>query len=108
MRVFTILFSIYFLALALHPCSDGHDIAIDEKVKTFVTEHHDHDHDTSHDTCSPLCMCQCCNTPVIVKNTSESVVIWNHSYIDKGNITFTGVIFNSAFYDNIWQPPRNV
>jgi hypothetical protein len=63
MKIFVILFSIYFLALSVMPCTDACDINISNSSKSEFTKI-SNDQTNCKDVCSPFCSCACCHTVV--------------------------------------------
>lgn len=62
MKIFTLIFSFYLLALNFAPCSDTNvDSSEDStQIEFSQSDTGDHDHNLL-DTCSPFCHCHCCH-----------------------------------------------
>lgn len=63
MKFFCHIFSLYFLALSLMPCTDIHATngsTSDELANFYTDNHSDCPHETGNDHCSPFCTCSCC------------------------------------------------
>ena len=105
MKFFTLIFSIYILALSVMPCSDVHNVCNTKKSKTELTQTHNHQQDQD-DNCSPFCTCACCSTSVVsldfvpfqIKKTTEFSITQKH--------TIRNFSFVTNFFGNIWQPPK--
>lgn len=98
-KTIKILLSLYFLLLACIPCVDA-EVA----HKTQTTEQHSGDE--HHDLCPPFCTCNCCGTLVI-----SQLNVVSYSFVKPHPIPQTQTpeyqsVFLSAFFGNIWQPPK--
>jgi len=103
-KLFTLIFSFYLLALAVLPCSDKEDCKYmgSEQTTFSTTDHSDHEQDTEH--CSPFCMCACCGQTcgfiyyqtdlgLNFPTTSQKIVVYQSSFVSE--VSFS-----------IWQPPK--
>ena len=99
-KIFHILFSIYFIALVVVPCSDKDDCDEVNSTQVSQTTHHE---DRSNEVCSPFCVCSCCAAHFLVKEfrpTLNQIAIISTVYtIHKESKT-------SAAITSIWQPPK--
>lgn len=91
--------------LAAMPCSDmGVDLTPDF---TKIEKSNGHaSHSDGSDFCSPLCICNCCGTPIL--SFTFNVVFQNLtiSQISKTPISTYKTPLFSNFYGSIWQPPQ--
>lgn len=65
MKPLAFILSILLLGLSVAPCADETN-ADDVKV-SYQDTGTDHDHNGPEDLCSPLCVCHCCHSHVIVQ-----------------------------------------
>ena len=69
-KAITFVLALFFLGLSLAPCSDA---AIQESdIAMVVNGDTQSDHDTSSDLCSPLCVCHCCHSHLVVQQIELS------------------------------------
>jgi hypothetical protein len=103
-KLFTLIFSFYLLALAVMPCSDMEDCNYPSADQsTFATtDHSDHDSDT--ENCSPFCMCACCGQSIT--NIFYPTALYNPTPVVKQDIPIYNASFISEVYLSIWQPPK--
>lgn len=102
--ILTYLCSLYFLLLAVMPCTDYSACAEDFTTTIALQENASHDHsDPTSDICSPLCVCDCCGISVL----QPSLIVFNSTTaiygVDKKDVISTDV--ETPFF-SIWQPPR--
>lgn len=104
MKWIAIILSVWFLGIAAVPCSDTVDFCYDNQPETVsaATHHHLLDFD---EFCSPLCVCSCCGATVTLKLISPDSEILELGPID-GEISSFSPLYLSAYYGNIWQPPK--
>jgi len=100
-KLFTILFSMYVLALSFAPCAD--ELECNEIYPT-ESSHSKHTHEK--ENCTPFCICACCGQHVVNKfnyftpqNKIKTAVIEEYKVI-------VNQTFISQFNANIWQPPK--
>ena len=103
-KVFTLIFSFYILALSCMPCSDKDDCNyMSADQSTFATtDHSDHDSDT--ENCSPFCMCACCGQSFSSSFASYSLAL--HVPVSLDKFPIYNASFVSEVYLSIWQPPK--
>lgn len=103
-KLFTLIFSFYLLALAVMPCSDKEDCKYPSTDQsTFATtDHSDHDSDTEH--CPPFCMCACCGQSFNCSFVSYSLSL--HIPVSVEKFPIYNASFVSEVYLSIWQPPK--
>ncbi|MCO5278958.1 MAG: hypothetical protein M9911_13300 [Saprospiraceae bacterium] len=104
MKIFLLIFSLYFLALTIMPCKDMHLSKSSSETVTFQLESK-----SNHlpiDNCSPFCMCNCCGAFFVLK-THENILslpIWRKLVSEQSS--FKDINFISSYKDFIWQPPK--
>lgn len=107
MNILRLLFTIYFAALSVMPCSDSKAQLKSEEInKTFNLTQDSHSKDEG-DVCSPLCICNCCQI-TITSFKAEAILNFPKkvkSYYSK-KILFQKNDFAYLVYDQIWQPPK--
>jgi len=104
MNSFIYILSIILLSISVLPCTDGMDSHAHDLT---VIEHQDCDHNTEKNEkdCSPLCVCDCCNTNLIIqqdvnffrKQIAEIFTPSKEVYSD---------LYVQAFASKIFQPPK--
>lgn len=105
MKVFLLMFGIYFLFLAVLPCSDRHHNFQNEMIKKEISHHHDHDSDNI-DLCSPFCVCACCSISIAFLHNFFACLPLKPLLLSKEKyLIFTNNI-TSVLRGDIWQPPR--
>ena len=102
---FTILFSLYIVALSCATCEC--DEILEYLNKTEKTQSHSHNENQKPESCSPFCNCACCPATAFYFQT---VFVQFKPQI-KINVVKTFPIVNQRFssfnLQNIWQPPKN-
>jgi hypothetical protein len=103
MRFFAFIFGFYIMAVSLAPCTD-----MSEECDLPIAEaSHAHEHDDSHhETCSPLCACSCCHSPAHLKLHTFKIKIPKPVVTTEKQYPSYDIAYISAFYGNIWQPPK--
>lgn len=108
MKIFSVILSVYLLALSCLPCGDVEDCKVvdNEKISFSETNHTNHQEDT--ETCSPFCICACCGTNIALNFSFSTFIseIEQQFLLDKVKINSYNTKFISDFYGNIWQPPK--
>jgi hypothetical protein len=99
MKVFALIFSVFFFTASVFPCAD-----VCEDIGMIASSHHDTSANTTQDTCPIFCICNCCG---IVFETSISTPTIASPY------TFTAsfglFLLNdptSDYNTSVWQPPK--
>ena len=106
MKVFTLIFSFYILALSCMYCSDKDnckDLSADHLTCNASCDNTHDQNQQDNDNCSPFCQCSCCHGFVVLqfsKFTSE------HLFANAKQFALYSANFSSAFSGNIWQPPK--
>ncbi|WP_082830750.1 DUF6660 family protein [Cochleicola gelatinilyticus] len=104
MKLFTIIFSLYLLALNFSPCSDMVTAGESDTVQIEVSQTTDSDHNhTSSDLCSPFCNCHCCHVHTI----DSGIMAFELIQPAISNEVFSR--FQNAgneYFNSILQPPR--
>lgn len=105
MKFFTIIFSIYLLALSVMPCADMMECKhqSEKSVSPFAANNHEK-HSGDSEQCTPFCICNCCG------QTCNSEFNSNHIAVFENPVEQNFPVYTSAFvpevYFNIWQPPK--
>ncbi|AZA87613.1 hypothetical protein EG349_12835 [Chryseobacterium shandongense] len=105
MKIFVILFSIYFLALSVMPCTDACDINISNSSKSEFTKI-SNDQTNYKDVCSPFCSCACCHTVVNFTFQSFKISETKPSFGKQQKFPLWAFNFISSYHGHIWQPPK--
>ena len=106
MKLFSIIISIYIIALSCLPCADMEVNSLAHTTTKFTANHEDHSHDKENDLCSPFCICSCCGSQVVSLFHIDAI---NFPILFKGIKTQLPTyksVFASNFYGSIWQPPQ--
>jgi hypothetical protein len=98
-KTIQILLSLYFLLLAGIPCVDA-ETAHSNRTTT------EHSGDEHQDLCPPFCTCNCCGTFALSQFQLISCELWNPHGVAIGKMPEYQPVFVSAFFGNIWQPPK--
>lgn len=102
-KLFSLLFAVYFLGLALMPCGDEHGCN-QSTINANINDNDQKNHDHESSSCSPFCFCSCCGSVY----TYNSLPI----YIPILKVTLSGDVceykngYIQPIYYNIWQPPK--
>lgn len=104
MKISAFILSIFIFTIALLPCEDGIDGAINEteSVSSLETGSHNHSQDKE-DGCTAFCVCQCCGTPI----TIPSLVLFSEI---KNTVLYSYSFHYSSLYsfdysNGVWHPP---
>ncbi len=99
-RAFHILFAFYFLLLLVMPCADHK-----QENYTNTTEINRHKDEGKHEdeNCTPLCVCSCCSTLVVIKDATSPV---KQIEVVKMCYTFCPEKETTSAPTPVWQPPR--
>ncbi|WP_425312224.1 DUF6660 family protein [Pedobacter antarcticus] len=106
MKFFLFIFSIYFLALSVMPCTDACGMNTNNTFKKdFIQRGNNHQSDNS-SSCSPFCNCSCCRVNI----TSYSFKPFEikqpkPTFIDK-IIALRDFTLISFYSGSIWHPPK--
>ena len=100
LKIFSIILSIYIIALTLIPCVDNYSDSCMNKQE-FVNND-DNSHPLDIDLCSPFCVCNCCGT---------SISISLNIFIPIKTIPITLYFPNTVpkiadIAYSFWQPPK--
>ena len=101
MKVLTLIFSFYLLAMAVRPCSDC-DFQ-DVKRDIYTTSEHS-DHESGNENCSPFCICACCGQSIT--NIFYPSTIYRLKPVVEEIFPIYYTSFFSEVYLSIWQPPK--
>lgn len=106
MKYFCFIFSLYFLALSLMPCTDDHTTT-KSSVEMHVSKLTCHTNDSNTDFCSPFCGCATCGQvlaiPKFFKWTFNSPIALN--FTEKNSFHFSQD-WQSAYLKGIFKPPQ--
>lgn len=105
MKFFTVIFSIYILALSVMPCSDAYNDCKDNTEFADNSQSHNHKSDTN-DFCSPFCTCTCCSVSANPNFAPFSIEVKKLVAVSKLSFQNREFFLASNFYGNIWQPPK--
>ncbi|HQW18929.1 MAG: DUF6660 family protein [Bacteroidota bacterium] len=105
MKIAAYIFSIYFLALSVMPCTDNDalDIFSDLRHSSQSTSAND-DHNHEAETCSPFCICACCGHTAATQFT----FLYFTTCTAVSNVQFNPykILLSTESYIGIWQPPK--
>lgn len=104
MRVIALLFDIYFMALAVVPCSDAMHLSEEKISHIDMSDHHEHEDDF----CSPFCLCNCCGSVMscFEVNLTKYIQAPAEEYFVVQKIFAKEESFKSDYHGSIWQPPK--
>ncbi len=103
MKFFTVILSLYILALTAVPCIDVHGIDTSNKSEEFQKTSTDRSSGIDH--CSPFCTCDCCVSPVLYQDFN---LHFNSFSLDQNHFTQYFTDYVSSIFTSIWQPPKLV
>ncbi|MBB1644015.1 MULTISPECIES: DUF6660 family protein [Bacteroidota] len=105
MKLFIFIFSIYFLALSLMPCTDacGMDTSNTSKSELSNTSN---GQTKNGDLCSPFCSCATCHTVVNFTFQTFKINEAKPSLSKIQKFPLQNFNFISNYHGNIWQPPK--
>lgn len=101
MRLFTLILSLYFLALSCYPCAD----TVCETTSIAEEQHHNDDHEHHEENCSPFCYCHCCHLSTLGLTMLDT---------EANEYTYSSIIIGKEtnFYQDVsyrfFQPPRHI
>jgi hypothetical protein len=104
-KLITVLFSIYIIALSCLPCADAGKAVVNDS-KTFQSETHSATDEHTDDACSPFCICNCCHYSDFHKTADavkKEVIL--RTFTEMQGTAYTSTLF-STFHNSIWQPPQ--
>lgn len=105
MRMFTLLFCIYLLALSVVPCSDTFMAGQSDKESITFSASHNHTSDNT-DFCSPFCICNCCSSPVMSKFKASYTTFTKITFVSQLDFPVRELSFISKYAGVIWNPPQ--
>lgn len=105
MKFFTLIFSIYLLAISMLPCGDANNECNTTAPQTETTQNHSHKTDHN-DVCSPFCICSCCSTVANFSIPESRVIEEKTVFAEIQKFPIRDFNFVSNYYGNIWQPPK--
>ena len=99
-KLVTLILSLFLLGLSIAPCSD---VPKSDNMEISLSSQGDHDHREAEDLCSPLCVCHCCHSHLVVNqvfiNELGALTFPLH------RTTYTDPI-TSGYISSILQPPQ--
>ncbi len=104
MKLLTLIWALYLVALSLAPCSDAVNNCEDNAI-VEQTDNHDHNKDQD-DNCTPFCHCACCSINIAVYNFSLEEALRTPEYFVEKKTIFRDISHTADYYGNIWQPPK--
>ncbi|MHB1278641.1 MAG: DUF6660 family protein [Bacteroidia bacterium] len=104
MKVLTLIFSFYILAMAVMPCGDKEDCN-NQSSELAASADKDHsDHEGDEENCSLFCICACCGQSVTAPDLL--VAVRPPAQFRFENHTIYKVSFVSGAVSQIWLPPE--
>ncbi|WP_424963905.1 DUF6660 family protein [Ekhidna sp.] len=100
-KSFAFILSLFLLGLSVAPCTD--ETTADSIEVSYQESGSDHDHNESEDLCSPLCVCHCCHSHLVVQQIFISELgiltfpLQRSTYSDP---------ITSGFVGSLLQPPQ--
>ena len=104
MKLFTLLFNFYLLALAFFPCADI-DTCDEENVSVASSITKDNEQKQKNvENCTPFCICACCAAPIITAaiNSVESA---KHKFFTY-RYSYKQLMYPNETLAAVWQPPK--
>ncbi|MET1054184.1 MAG: DUF6660 family protein [Pedobacter sp.] len=102
MKNIALLFSLFFLYLALMPCQDKEDASVSE-VYTSVQKDQSAHNQKEQESCPPFCSCYCCST---VRHLASSVALPVYSKTVTRQYPDYAISSVKEQPIKIWQPPQ--
>ena len=103
MKLFTLLFNIYLLALSFFPCADVESCVKTNDTFIAVIEKSKEDHKDP-ENCTPFCICACCAVPIIHQAISVNEVSKHYFLVVK--YPSLKINYPSQSSAPILQPPK--
>jgi len=101
MKLLGYILSVYIMTLVAIPCFDIHvENDCDHVEITHNMAENEHNN-ANH--CSPFCLCECCPSPVLMKN--NLMLYFGTPFVQKHITEFSSVYISSSLF-SIWQPPK--
>ena len=103
MKLFTLLFNIYLLALSFFPCADMDSCVETNSVLITSIENNKEDHKEK-ESCTPFCICACCAVPII----NQTAILEINTKQEFFSVKYASININypSQSLARIWQPPK--
>ncbi|MDF0706270.1 MULTISPECIES: DUF6660 family protein [Flagellimonas] len=101
MKFFTVILSIYVLALNVVPCSDAGNVTEDSQGVYLVQ--FDGEHSENCELCSPFCHCHCCHVHTVDFGIARFQPL-QETYLEEVFTHFEGL--GKEFTDPLFQPPQ--
>ena len=112
MKYFCYIFSLYFLALNLMPCTDVHDLNIlvgNEFASISKDNHSNCPQEEKQDFCSPFCGCSVCGQVIIATKLVKWIIqppIIHNFYVESS--FYYSKDWQSEYQKTIFKPPQEV
>src|SRR5436190_8939541 len=100
MKFLSFIIACYTLALSIAPCNDVHEGQTNVPLTIQAAQEH---HQEDNDICSPFCICNCCQSSVVISGFNYSQIV--PVFITK-NFSLNSQHSPSLFASDHWQPPR--
>ena len=103
MKLFTLLFNIYLLALSFFPCADVEScVKTNDTFSAVIINNKEDNKDP--ENCTPFCICACCAVPII--NQTALIEINTEQQFFSVNYASIHIHYLSQSFASIWQPPK--
>ncbi|WP_370629719.1 DUF6660 family protein [Flavobacterium sp. NKUCC04_CG] len=103
-QIIIVAISVLMLVLALLPCADRNSLISANSPLTHVAAVPDQH--SGMDMCSPFCVCNCCTSPILIKN------VFLFEAVSLPKISLKTFDYYQSFITTvlhfIWKPPRIV
>lgn len=100
-KFFAIILSLILLGLSVAPCAD--ETTADSIAVPIEDTGSGHDHNESEDFCSPLCVCHCCHSHLVIQQIFISEFSLLNYPLQRN--TYNDPI-TSGFVGSLLQPPK--
>ncbi|MCR8557809.1 hypothetical protein KXD93_09160 [Mucilaginibacter sp. BJC16-A38] len=102
MKYLAIIFSLYFVLLAVLPCQDRDDM-IAGVIHQTIQKGHSANDERGQETCPPFCTCSCCSTAKTLTTTITTAVFTRSVTREYPGYSIPAVQEQPI---KIWQPPQ--
>lgn len=104
-KLLTLVFSFYFLALPCMPCMDKSECK-EQAGTTSITAGSHAGHQDEDESCAPFCNCTCCGQIVSESSSALKMATVKQPPDKKQPAFYCSISLPSDYFGNIWQPPR--
>ncbi len=106
-RLFSCVFSLYFLALTMMPCVDIHATDVSVRTISIYTDHESCPHEKGTDFCSPFCNCSCCSQVVFLTTPLSNHAPKSNQLFATSKVSFANQFnWQSEYLDQLFHPPK--